>query len=77
LPKDITFISTKELEKLYPSLSRKEREREITKKYGNGYSPHKAQELKSRLKEVDKIKAEIVSYIENRGLYEKNNISRS
>lgn len=51
--------------------------REITQKYGNGYSPHKAEELKSRLKEVDKIKAEIFSYIENRGLYEKNNISRS
>lgn len=33
LPKDITFISTKELENLYPNLSRKERENEITRKY--------------------------------------------
>ena len=33
LPKDITFISTKELEKMYPTLSRKERENEISKKY--------------------------------------------
>ena len=33
LPKDITFISTKELENLYPNLSRKERENEITHKY--------------------------------------------
>lgn len=31
LPKDITFISTKELEKLYPTLSRKEREHAISK----------------------------------------------
>ncbi len=34
LPKEITFISTKELEKEYPNLSRKERENAITKKYG-------------------------------------------
>ena len=34
LPGDITFISTKELEELYPNLSRKERENEVTKKYG-------------------------------------------
>ena len=34
LPKEITFISTKELEKLYPELSRKDREKAITKKYG-------------------------------------------
>ena len=34
LPKDITFISTKELEKQYPDLSRKEREKEAAKKYG-------------------------------------------
>ena len=33
LPKDITFISTKELEKRYPNLSRKEREDEITRVY--------------------------------------------
>ena len=32
--KDVTFITTKELEKLYPNLSRKERENEICKKYG-------------------------------------------
>ena len=34
LPKDITFISTKELEKMYPNESRKERERLAAKEYG-------------------------------------------
>jgi len=34
LPEKITFVSTKELEKQYPNLSRKERERAITQKYG-------------------------------------------
>ena len=34
LPKDITFVSTEELEKLYPNLDRKEREKKITKKHG-------------------------------------------
>lgn len=33
LPKEITYVSTKELEKMYPTLSRKERENEICKKY--------------------------------------------
>lgn len=33
LPKDITFISTSELEKKYPDLTRKEREKEICKEY--------------------------------------------
>lgn len=33
LPKNITFISTKELEKMYPLLSKKEREDEICRKY--------------------------------------------
>ena len=33
LPKEITFISTKELEKRYPNLSRKEREDEICREY--------------------------------------------
>ena len=33
LPKDITFISTKELEKRYPNLTRKEREDEICRIY--------------------------------------------
>ncbi len=32
--KDVTFLTTKELEKLYPNLSRKERENAICKKYG-------------------------------------------
>ena len=32
--KDVTFITTKELEKLYSNLSRKERENAICKKYG-------------------------------------------
>ncbi len=34
LPKDITFVSTKELERLYPDKNRKQRENAITKKYG-------------------------------------------
>ena len=34
LPKEITFISTKELEKEYPFLTRKERENEAARKYG-------------------------------------------
>ena len=34
LPKEITFISTLELEKAYPNLPRKEREHEAAKKYG-------------------------------------------
>ena len=34
LPNEIFFISTTELQKLYPNLSSKERENEITKKYG-------------------------------------------
>jgi len=33
LPDNITFISTSELEDMYPTLSRKERENEITRKY--------------------------------------------
>ena len=33
LPKEITFISSKELEKRYPNLSRKEREDEICREY--------------------------------------------
>ena len=34
LPKEITFISTKELEKMFPNEDRKERERLAAKKYG-------------------------------------------
>ena len=34
LPKDITFVTTKELEAQYPDLTRKERENAATKKYG-------------------------------------------
>ncbi len=34
LPKEITFVSTDELERKYPDLSRKERENAVTKKYG-------------------------------------------
>lgn len=34
MPSEITFVSTKQLEKDYPNLSRKERETAITKKYG-------------------------------------------
>ena len=34
LPKDITFVTTKQLEAKYPNLSRKERENAIAKEYG-------------------------------------------
>ena len=34
LPKDITFINTKDLEKMYPNLTRKERENKIAKEKG-------------------------------------------
>ena len=34
IPDEITFISTKQLEKEYPNLSRKERENAVAKKYG-------------------------------------------
>ena len=34
LPKDITFVTTDQLEKEYPELSRKERENAVCKKYG-------------------------------------------
>lgn len=34
LPKDITFISTKQLEKMYPNETRKQRERLAAKEYG-------------------------------------------
>ena len=34
LPKDITFISTKQMEREYPDLTRKQREDEVAKKYG-------------------------------------------
>jgi aspartate--ammonia ligase len=34
LPENITFISTSELEKLYPAYTRKQRENAITEKYG-------------------------------------------
>ena len=34
LPKDITFITTRELEKMYPDLTANEREYEIVKKHG-------------------------------------------
>ena len=34
LPAEITFVSTKQLEKDYPNLSRKDREKEIAKKHG-------------------------------------------
>ncbi len=34
LPEEITFVSTKQLEKMYPDLSRKEREKMVAKEYG-------------------------------------------
>ena len=34
IPEEITFISTKELEAMYPDLGRKERENAVAKKYG-------------------------------------------
>lgn len=49
LPKDITFISTKELEKMYPNLSRKDREDEICKKYKAVFLMQIGEELKDHL----------------------------
>lgn len=46
LPKDITFISSEELEEMYPHLSRKQRENEITKKYGAVFLLHIGSRLK-------------------------------
>lgn len=46
LPESISFITTEELEDLYPSLSRKERENEITKKYGAVFLMHIGNKLK-------------------------------
>ena len=34
LPKDIQFINSSELEKMYPNLTQKERENQVTKEYG-------------------------------------------
>lgn len=34
LPKDIKFINSSELEKMYPNLTQKERENQVTKEYG-------------------------------------------
>jgi len=49
LPDEITFISSEELEDLYPSLSRKERENIITKKYGAVFLMHIGNKLKDGL----------------------------
>ncbi len=49
LPDDITFISTEELEDLYPNNTRKERENLITKKYGAVFLYHIGWPLKDGL----------------------------
>ena len=49
LPKEITFISTKELEKRYPNLSRKEREDAICKEYGAVFLYQIGEKLKDKL----------------------------
>ena len=46
LPNEITFVTTEELEDLYPNLSRKKREEEITKKYGAVFLLHIGNRLK-------------------------------
>lgn len=47
LPENITFITSQELEDLYPDLSPKEREKEIVKKYGAVFLMNIGNELKS------------------------------
>ena len=49
LPKEITFISTKELEKRYPNLSRKEREDAICRDYGAVFLYQIGEKLKDGL----------------------------
>ena len=46
---DVTFITTKELEKLYPDLNRKERENAICKKYGTVFLMQIGNKLKDGL----------------------------
>lgn len=47
LPDDITFVSTHELEDMYPELTAKEREREISKKHGAVFIEQIGGKLKS------------------------------
>ena len=47
--KEVTFVTTKELEKLYPNLSRKERENAICKKYGTVFLMQIGNKLKDGL----------------------------
>lgn len=47
LPNEITFITSEELLDLYPGLSSKERENEITKKYGAVFLMHIGDKLKN------------------------------
>ena len=47
--KDVIFITTKELEKMYPDLSRKERENAICKKYGTVFLMQIGNKLKDGL----------------------------
>ena len=47
--KEVTFVTTKELEKMYPNLSRKERENEICKKYGTVFLMQIGNKLKDGL----------------------------
>lgn len=46
LPEDITFVTTEELEELYPSLSSKERENAYCKQYGAVFLMHIGDKLK-------------------------------
>lgn len=50
LPQDITFITTQELEDMYPSLTPKEREYEAAKKYGAVFIMQIGDTLKSGIK---------------------------
>lgn len=47
LPDDITFVTTHELEDMYPTLTAKEREREISKKHGAVFIAQIGEKLKS------------------------------
>ena len=47
--KEVTFVTTKELEKMYPNLSRKEIENEICKKYGTVFLMQIGNKLKDGL----------------------------
>ena len=76
LPKEITFISTKELEKLYPTLSRKERENAIAKEkkavflYGIGWPLSDKKPHDGRAADYDdwKLNGDILLWYEELGI---------